>query len=919
MMNEKWFDLSVEEIEKKLKTNAASGLSPKAARSRASRHKKDEPFFTVKKRRIDKLILELFSDIFLVLLTLLAIFSLFFEGDAVVGSAILIVILVNLAWSLFIYFRDRRSLESMSDFFAPTACVIRGGKLYIADYRDVVEGDVILIEKGDILGCDARLVHSDKLTVKMKIDKKTEKILEKYAIGALREDEIYAENMVNMVHAGSVVLSGSGRAVVTAVGKYTYLGAMMGGIAEIPSKQLPKGLQHIKSECSKIGMLLLLLTLPFCIVSFLFGSFPGGNVSLSEAVLVALSIGATAMLSRASNLFCGFYVRYIRKSAVSDNPCIIRSLEAFDSLADIDYLFLLDGSIATDGILHFDAIATADGETRSFERMGQSASALCELIAIYDSARSSSLSMGIRPNGEIDTGVSEFIKRSGIDMGALRIKCPIASYLPGIDGNARDSVIYSDKGVRRELSISSSVKLIDECRLVTVAGAPKPLTNEGKENLRRSFEQYVLMGRRPVLFALGDENERCFAGILVLREGADTELASAVSAVRKSGVSIISFSNCKGRANAPEIPDMLRQGNRAYADDFARKGLPADHSFGSYDEYCGFSADDIATIARRVKANGKGLMICGFTDFAAEAISEADVFVSCAPIRTGVFGRFAEEIRSLEVPGEQSSASCVQTVKSEADVLLMRPKDKKGGLAPLALAVSSCRIAYRNLFSYLKYLLFASLIRIIAIGFPMIFGQVSASAIHLLLLGMLVDMALLMMFMRDNRRVGAQRKNVKSEMLQMKARSLLKEQRPLTVASLVGAVLTMLLPNLIGLLSIFGNYIYKAEYTFTALLLLQLSLFLCVYLKDILSKSGHKRLFTNKVFIIELVSMLAFLLLCFFTPVGNLFGLVSNPVIYFLASFVPSIAFLICFYAMSFPKKKSEKHQKNKKNRERLK
>ena len=77
-MNEKWFDLSVEEIEKKLKTNAASGLSPKAARSRASMHKKDEPFFTVKKRRIDKLILELFSDIFLVLLTLLAIFSLFF-------------------------------------------------------------------------------------------------------------------------------------------------------------------------------------------------------------------------------------------------------------------------------------------------------------------------------------------------------------------------------------------------------------------------------------------------------------------------------------------------------------------------------------------------------------------------------------------------------------------------------------------------------------------------------------------------------------------------------------------------------------------------------------------------------------------------------------------------------------------------
>ena len=918
-MNEKWFDLSVEEIEKKLKTNAASGLSPKAARSRASMHKKDEPFFTVKKRRIDKLILELFSDIFLVLLTLLAIFSLFFEGDAFIGSAILIVIVINLLWSLFLYYRDRRGLESMSDFFAPTARVIRGGKLYIADYRDVVEGDVILIEKGDVLGCDARLVYSDRLTVRMKIDKKTEKLLEKYASGAVRPDEIYAENMVNMVHAGSVVVSGSGRAIVSAVGKYTYLGAMTGGIAEIPSKELPRGLSHLKKECSKIGMILLLLTLPFCISSFLFGSFPGGNVSLSEAVLVALSIGATAMLSRASNLFCGFFVRYIRRSAISENPCIIRSLEAFDALADMDYLFLLDGSIATDGILHFDTLATADGETRSFERVGQSANLLCELIAMYDSARSSSLAMGIRPSGEIDTGIAEFMKKSAVDTQALKIKYSIQSYLPGIDKTARDSVIYLDRGVKKELSVSSSVKLLEECRFVTVAGASKPLSAEGKENLERSISQYVSMGRRVILFALGSEKERCFVGMLVLREGSDTELSSAISAVRKSGVSIISFSNCKGRANAPEIPDMLRHGNRAYAADFARKGLPADHSFGSYDEYCGFSAEDIAVIARRVKSEGKGLMICGFTDFAAEAIGEADVFVSCAPVRTGVFGHFDEEIRSLEVPGEQSSASCDQTVKAEADILLMRPKNKKGGLAPLAVAVSSCRIAYRNLFGYIRYFIFASLMRIVAIGFPMLFGQMSGAAIHLLLLGFLVDMAAMLMFMRDNRRVGAERKNIKKELLDTTMISLPKKYLPLTVASLLGALLTLLLPNLIGLIDIFGNYIYKAEYTFTALLLLQLSLFLCVFVRDILSKSQMRKLFTNKIFIIELVTEFVLVLICFLTPLGNLFGLVNNPVIYLIASFLPAIAFLICFYTMSFPKKKKIGKEKSKKIRKKQK
>ena len=302
-MNDKWFAMSVEQIEEKLKTNAASGLPLKAARSRANLHKKDVPFFTVKKKRIDRMFLELFSDIFLILLTLLAIFSLFFEGDAIVGIAILFVILVNIGISFFIYFKDKRTVESMSDFFSPTTRVIRSGKLYVVDYRDLTVGDVIMIEKGDILGCDARLVHSDSLTVMMKTDKKNEKLLEKYAGQSVGEGELYAENMTNMVHAGSTILTGSGRAIVTALGKYTYLGAMTGGITEIPSTELPDGLERIRKECSKLGMIMLLLTIPFCAFSFIFGSIPGGNVLISEAMLMRFRL-ALRLCFRARQTFC---------------------------------------------------------------------------------------------------------------------------------------------------------------------------------------------------------------------------------------------------------------------------------------------------------------------------------------------------------------------------------------------------------------------------------------------------------------------------------------------------------------------------------------------------------------------------------------------------------------------------------------
>ena len=73
-MNEKWFFMPIGEVEKKLKTKAASGLNLKAAKARLA---KDEPFFRVRKRNIGLLIVDLFADFFLLLLTLVSFFALF--------------------------------------------------------------------------------------------------------------------------------------------------------------------------------------------------------------------------------------------------------------------------------------------------------------------------------------------------------------------------------------------------------------------------------------------------------------------------------------------------------------------------------------------------------------------------------------------------------------------------------------------------------------------------------------------------------------------------------------------------------------------------------------------------------------------------------------------------------------------------
>ena len=467
-MNRKWFALSIDQIEEKLDTNAASGLSLKEARSRKS---KNSPFFKVKHKNVGALIVELFSEFFLLLLTLISFFALFFSGERLYGIALIVIITVNLLLTFLIHFIGTRSVESMSKLFLPTARVIRGGKLYVLDYSDVVIGDVIVLEKGDVIGVDARLVYSDGLKVNMQVDKKTEKVLSKFANKAINKSEIYAENMENMVHAGSTVIEGGGRAIVVASGEYTYLGSMAGGFVQEADNSLPDPVRVLQKKFSKFSLILLIAVFPFCIISLLLAHFiPGGTTTLPITVMTVVGFCAVFRLSSFSVLFVHFFNRYLRKAAVSDNPCIFRSANVLDKVTETDYIFLLDGSIATDGILHFEGLETVDGVIKDVDSLTGSAKELFNMATIYAQARASLPTIGVKSFDMIDIAISELLAKSKFDKAALKIRCSVTSYLPGAEQNLSDAVSYVELGEKKGMYVSESSLVIDSCNYALVSG-----------------------------------------------------------------------------------------------------------------------------------------------------------------------------------------------------------------------------------------------------------------------------------------------------------------------------------------------------------------------------------------------------------------------------------------------------------------
>ncbi len=893
-MNDKWFALSISQLEKKLKTNAASGLSRKAARSAWYRTSQGaEALFVRKNKRVGKMLGEVVADFALIILMLAAIFAVLFD-ERTMGFTVLAICFINISVAFFAYFRSQRTMEKMDVYFSPTAKVIRGGKLYRTSFENIVAGDVIIVQKGDVVCGDARLIVSDKLTVLMRVDRKKSVRLKKQAHGVVNPDEINPAKMTNIIHAGSVIEEGSGRAIVYATGKYTYLGAMTGGIQELYCDNTPRELKKMKKICSQTSFISMLCILPFSILSLLFSHLNGGNATLSSAFLTALALCASSMTQIACTLCKLFFIKKISDIAKAANPAIIRTTDAFERLSDVDCVFLLDGSSLTDGMLHFETAFTLEGDVKSYENYNATVASLFQMAALYNSAESNSLSVGLNLPERYKLGMNEFVGIGKTDVEALKIRYPIKSYLQGTPTDPVDKVNYCEAGRGMTLCVASTDTIFSQCSYALVSGKVQPLTNVGIDRLRHTYNMHIVQGKTVLVFTVssfensGRTDGKLFIGAVVLREGVDKNAFADIINLRKRGIKVISFVGGSKPEMTPEIPVEIQQGIKAYREDFVKNQLPVSYKFGEIDTYYGLEEADIEQLIDLAHKERHSVAVIGFSNFAKETIAKSDVFISCSPIINVFSAKNEEELYSLELAGAASSTSCIQTVKAASDVIIQRPDGKTGGIGSLKSAFAAAEVAYRNLYTFFRYMLCVQFIRIILVALPMAYGKPILDARHVLLCSFIMDIAVMLMLALDNKAVGKQKSDCEAYRIKpLKAH--IKDNKTLFVAALVAGFAAIFLPLIIDMADIFGAYLYQIEYLMCTLLWLHL---IVMFYTRYGSVKKIRQVVKNKWMVgIIIGSYIFVLIISTINPVGFLFDYVFNPISYFVLSFIPSVIF----------------------------
>lgn len=311
----------IEEVLKELRSSY-EGLSQQEAINRLSRYGKNE-LKKIRKISIAKLILQQFIDPLVLILLAAAVISFVISarGDAI---AIFSIVILNAVIGFSQEYKAEKEIELLKKLGSQKAIVIRNGKKEEIDAKDLVQGDIIIIQAGDKIPADSRLIEVNSL--KMDESSLTGESTTVEKIVSALEKEAQVADQKNMVFSGTIAKEGTAKAVVTATGMQTEIGKIAHLVQETVEAETP-----LQKNIKKLGKTLAVVILSLAFIIFIIGVIT--NISAYDMFLTSLSLAISAIpeglpVIMTLALALSIQVMYRRKA-------LIRKLKAVETLGSV--------------------------------------------------------------------------------------------------------------------------------------------------------------------------------------------------------------------------------------------------------------------------------------------------------------------------------------------------------------------------------------------------------------------------------------------------------------------------------------------------------------------------------------------------------------------------------------------------------
>ncbi|CAH2254135.1 TPA: cation-translocating P-type ATPase [Enterococcus faecium] len=368
---------TIEEVRKVTEADPDTGLSSQEVDERRKKQGLNK-FDEAPKESMIKKFFRSLSDFTTIILLVAAVISFYTafateHGDLFEGLLIIAIVVINSVLAIVQEGNAEKALESLQDMNKQTATVIRDGKVTTVESEQLVVGDILVLESGDAISADARLIESSQLRVEESVLTGESEAVEKDAAFVAKEDESLGDQL-NMVFKGCTVVAGRGKAIVTAIGMATEMGKIADLLNENTMQKTP-----LQVRLNQLGKRISMIALAAAALVFVIGELQGEP--LLEMFMTSISLAVAAVPETLTVIVTLTLAYGVQKMA--RKHAIIRQLPAVETLGTANVICSDKTGTLTQNEMRVRQVWSKDDEVTNIEdSMTNSAMEILKMAAL---------------------------------------------------------------------------------------------------------------------------------------------------------------------------------------------------------------------------------------------------------------------------------------------------------------------------------------------------------------------------------------------------------------------------------------------------------------------------------------------------------------------------------------------------------
>ena len=705
-----WYQMDAASVLKEMDSKE-EGLSRQEAKHRLQEYG-ENALQEGKKKSALQVFAEQFKDLLVIILLIAAVISMV-SGNVESTIVIIAVLIMNAVLGTVQHEKAQKSLESLKSMSAPNAKVMRGGQKVEIPAREVVPGDILLLEAGDLTAADGRILNQYSLQVNessltgesANVDKEQEAISEEVPLGDRK----------NMVFSGSLVTYGRAEVVVTETGMKTEMGKIADLMNATKEKRTPLQVS-LDAFSSRLAVIIMII----CAGVFLLSLYR--EMPVLDSLMFAVALAVAAIPEALSSIVT--IVQAMGTQKMARENAIIKELKAVESLGCVSVICSDKTGTLTQNKMTVQEIYL-DGKILKPEELDLRDQ--LHRYLLYDAilTNDSTIVDGKGIGDPTEYALLEMAARVDLSDSDMRQIMNRMEEIPFDSQRKLMSTKYLLHGVPTVLTKGALDVLLERSVSVRTSEGIIPMTEEEKEKILRQNQEFSQQGLRVLSFAykevgeedrltLESEKDFIFLGLVSMMDPPREESIAAVADAKRAGIRTVMITGdhkITAAAIAKKI-GIFREGDMAVTglelDQMSDEEL--DEKITKISVYARVSPENKIRIVDAWQRKGQITAMTGDGVNDAPALKKADIGVA------------------MGITGTEVSKDAASMILADDN------------FATIIKAVANGRNVYRNIKNAIKFLLSGNMAGILAVLYTSLAAlPVPFAPVHLLFINLLTD------------------------------------------------------------------------------------------------------------------------------------------------------------------------------------